>query len=194
MSAEQLERVQEIIGDACVFCHGEKGEASNPIYPRLAAQNREYIEKQLKLFRSGKRKSEIMNEQAADLTDEDIAALATYFSAQPPLAHKLSDYEQEQLLAKIGEYIFKYGDPYVDVPPCLTCHGKFGAGTKTLPRLAGQHRHYLVAQLKAFASGKRQTDDAIMRFIAKKLSPLAIEGVALYLGTLVPENMKKGGK
>ena len=181
------ERVREIIDEACVFCHGERGEASNPIYPRLAAQNREYLEKQLKLFRSSARKSDIMNEQAADLTDAEIAALATWFSAQPPLAHKLAPDEWERGLWQVGRYVFHYGDPFQDVPPCTTCHGKDARGSKTLPRLAGQHRKYIVNQLLAFQSGKRQTDNAMMRHIARRLSRLAMEGVALFLSTLKPE-------
>ena len=181
------ERVQEIIEDSCMFCHGEKGEASNPIYPRLAAQNRAYMERQLKLFRSGARKSDIMNEQAADLKDEEIAALATWFAAQPPQAHKLASDPWEKQLWEVGKYVYLYGDPFSDIPPCMTCHGKDARGSRTLPRLAGQHRKYIANQLKAFQSGKRTTDNAMMRTIAKNLSPLAMQGVALYLSTLKPE-------
>ncbi len=187
LDADQLERVEEIIGESCVFCHGERGEASNPLYPRLAAQNPAYIERQLKLFRSGARKSEVMNVQAADLSDEDIRLLARFFATQPPRAHRLAADEQERLLAGVGEYVFKYGDPHGGIPPCMTCHGRAGQGSRDLPRLAGQHRMYLVAQLRAFASGKRRTDHAIMRSVASRLSPLAMQGVALYLSTLAPE-------
>ena len=187
LTEKQLERVREIIDEACVFCHGEKGEASNPIYPRLAAQNREYMARQLRLFRSGERKSDIMNEQAGDLTDEEIEALATYFAAQPPLGHKLAEDEWERQLWEVGRYVYRYGDPFENIPPCMTCHGKDARGSKTLPRLAGQHRKYIVNQLQAFKTGKRQTDNAMMRSIAKNLSRLAMEGVALYLSTLEPE-------
>ncbi len=186
-SKAQLERVHEIIDEACVFCHGEKGEASNPIYPRLAAQNREYLARQLRLFRSGARKSDIMNEQAGDLKDAEIEALAAYFSAQPPLSHKLAKDEWERQLWEVGRYVFRYGDSFENIPPCMTCHGKDARGSRTLPRLAGQHRKYIVNQLLAFKSGKRQTDNAVMRSIAKNLSRLAMEGVALYLSTLKPE-------
>jgi len=190
ISPEMMERVREIIDESCIFCHGEKGEASNPIYPRLAAQNRAYLERQLKLFRSGARKSDIMNEQAADLTDEEIAALAAYFSAQPPLAHRLATDPWEKQLWEVGKYIFLYGDPFADIAPCMTCHGKDARGSKTLPRLAGQHRKYIVNQLLAFQSGKRTTDNAMMRTTARNLSRLAMEGVALYLSTLKPEAAK----
>lgn len=194
LTDKQLERVREIIDEACVFCHGEKGEASNPIYPRLAAQNREYLAKQLRLFRSGARKSEVMNTQAADLTDEEIEALAAYFASQPPQAHKLPDTEQEKLLWQVGKYVYRFGDAYQDIPPCMTCHGKDARGSRTLPRLAGQHRKYIVNQLLAFQSGKRKTDDAVMRSIAKNLSRLEMEGVALYLSTLRPEALESMGK
>lgn len=180
------ERVMEIIEESCTFCHGDRGEASNPIYPRLAHQNRDYIVKQLKNFRDGRRKSDIMNEQAAGITDVEIEALAEYFAAQPPLAHPLPDDEQERLLHKVGAYIFKYGDPYNDIPPCSTCHGKAGEGSKTLPRLAGQHRQYILKQLKAFSKRERTNDNAIMHSVARRLSPLAANGVALYLSTLKP--------
>ena len=188
LNKAQLERIREIIDESCVFCHGERGEASNPIYPRLAAQNREYLARQLRLFRSGARKSDIMNEQAGDLKDAEIEALATYFSAQPPLSHKLAEDEWERQLWEVGRYVFRYGDPFENIPPCMTCHGKDARGGRTLPRLAGQHRKYIVNQLLAFQSGKRKTDDAMMRSIAKNLSRLAMEGVALYLSTLKPEN------
>ncbi len=181
------EDIREIVEDACSFCHGERGEASNPIYPRLAAQNRDYLIKQLKNFRDGKRQSDIMNEQAADLTDAQITALAEWFSGQPPLAHPLPEEEQERLLYKVGEYVYKYGDPYTDIPPCMTCHGKHGEGNARLPRLAGQHRKYIIKQLKAFSKRKRTNDNAIMHAIVRKLSPLAMQGVALYLSTLKPE-------
>ena len=186
-AAQPPEEIREIIEDSCTFCHGDRGEASNPIYPRLAAQNRDYLIKQLKNFRDGKRKSDIMNEQAADLTDAQIEALADWFSRQPPLAHKLSDDEQEQLLFKVGEYVFKYGDPYADIPPCMTCHGRQGEGSARLPRLAGQHRQYIIKQLKAFSKRERTNDNAIMHSIVRKLSPLAMQGVALYLSILAPE-------
>ena len=192
LSPQMRERVREIIDEACVFCHGERGEASNPIYPRLAAQNRAYLERQLKLFRSGARKSDIMNEQAADLTDAEIAALAAWFSSQPPLAHELAPDERERGLWQVGRYVFRYGDPFEDIPPCTTCHGADARGSRTLPRLAGQHRKYIVNQLLAFHKGERQTDNAMMRHIAKNLSRLAMEGVALYLSTLKPEAATDG--
>ncbi len=179
--------VKKIIEERCKLCHGRDGEASNAIYPRLAGQNRAYLEKQLRLFRSGVRKSDIMNEQAARLTDAEIAALATWFSSRPPLSHRAPRTPKKKLLIRMGEYYFRYGDGFADIPACRECHGEDARGSETLPRLAGQHRKYIVNQLLAFQSGERRTDNAIMRHIARNLPRLAMEGVALYLSALKPE-------
>ena len=70
---------------ACASCHGPTG-AGNPAagYPRIGAQQADYTAKQLKAYRSGERKAGahglIMAEVAAKLSDEEIAALASYLN------------------------------------------------------------------------------------------------------------------
>ncbi len=66
----------------CAACHGETGVSTQPIYPNLAGQYRNYLEHSLKDYRSGARKNAIMGAQAKDLSDDDIKALSVYFSAQ----------------------------------------------------------------------------------------------------------------
>ena len=75
-------RVTEIIASRCALCHGPQGESASAIYPRLAAQHPDYISKQLKDFRDGRRKSDTMTEMAKDLQDDDIAGLAAFFSGR----------------------------------------------------------------------------------------------------------------
>ncbi len=81
-----LQRAQEIVEQKCHLCHGTDGEASNAIYPRLAAQNAEYITKQLADFKSGRRKG-TMNTMAADLTGDEMTAweLISLPSRQRPI-------------------------------------------------------------------------------------------------------------
>lgn len=67
--------------DACVSCHGADGIAVALEAPNLAGEVNIYIDTQLKAFRSGKRKHEIMSEIAAGLTDEEIRALADWYAA-----------------------------------------------------------------------------------------------------------------
>lgn len=70
---------------ACMSCHGPAGEG-NPLsgYPALAGQHSVYTAKMLTDFRSGinwgpkDEPSQVMNGSAANLTDEEIQAVASY--------------------------------------------------------------------------------------------------------------------
>jgi cytochrome c553 len=174
---------QDIVEQRCHLCHGREGEASSAIYPRLAGQNPNYLAKQLRDFRDGRRKSETMNEMAKGLSDEQIDALAGYFSAKPALSHKVRD----KSLQAVGYYIFHKGNRFSGIPACASCHGDQGLGTDQLPRLAGQHKRYVADQLQAFNQRVRTNDNAIMHTIASKLTELETAAVALYVSGLKPE-------
>ncbi|WP_432449460.1 c-type cytochrome [Aliiroseovarius marinus] len=181
----QAEDVSALMQDVCAHCHGDTGDASSRTYPRLAAQNRNYIEKQLKNFRDGSRVSDIMNGMAEELTDAQIAALADFYAAQPAEKHRVRT--SKRALEAVGYYIYHEGNEYTQIPPCADCHGAFAAGDENLPRLAGQHRHYVIEQLTAFVDGTRTNDSAIMHSIAKNLTELELNAVALYVSGLVEE-------
>lgn len=171
-----VERAKQIVGERCYLCHGMRGESSSAIYPRLAGQHAEYIAKQLSDFKAGRRTG-TMNEMAADLTETEIAALGDYFSAMPPEAHKVRDKE----FAAVGYYLFHKGNPYSGVAACKDCHGDEGKGTRQLPRLAGQHKRYLITQLQDFNKRMRTNDNAVMHSIASKLTEFEIEALANYI-------------
>ncbi len=175
--AADQNRAIKIVNEKCHLCHGHEGEASNVVYPRLAGQNKKYIVKQLTDFRE-KRRLGTMNDMANGLTNAEIGALADYFSAKPTLVHKIRNAE----LAAVGHYIFNHGNQYSDIPACASCHGVNGEGTDILPRLAGQHKHYVVSQLEDFSSQDRINE--IMNSIASKLTELEREAVALYVSGL----------
>ncbi len=67
---------------ACLGCHGRQDRS--PLYPSIAGQPARYIETQLGLFRAGKRGGtrfgHLMANAAKGLTDDDVRALAAYFS------------------------------------------------------------------------------------------------------------------
>jgi cytochrome c553 len=66
---------------ACMSCHGDKGQG-NELFPRLAGQRRDYLEKQLEAFASGLRQNEIMHENATHLTALQISEVAAYLSSR----------------------------------------------------------------------------------------------------------------
>ena len=65
----------------CQTCHGYDGIARTPITPHIAGESEIYLQTQLKAFRSGKRKHEIMSVIAAQLSDEDISNLSAWYSS-----------------------------------------------------------------------------------------------------------------
>lgn len=68
---------------ACASCHGPNGAGMPAQYPRLSGQHAEYIEAQLKAFRSGARANdpnESMRGVAGRLSDREIEAVADYIA------------------------------------------------------------------------------------------------------------------
>jgi cytochrome c553 len=68
---------------ACKACHGRDGISVAPDVPNLAGQKPEYLAMQLRAFRAGERKSELMSAVARQLADDDIKAVVMYWSAHP---------------------------------------------------------------------------------------------------------------
>ncbi len=64
----------------CAGCHGPKGTSANPQWPNLAGQHKQYLVKQTRDFRDGKRMDPVMAPMAKGLTDAEIGALAAYYA------------------------------------------------------------------------------------------------------------------
>lgn len=66
---------------ACAACHGPLGKATMPDAPNLAGQPAMYLTEQLKAYRSGARKHEVMSMMAKPLKDADIDDIAAWFAS-----------------------------------------------------------------------------------------------------------------
>ncbi len=152
----------------CVSCHGQKGNSSNAQWPNLAAQQSTYLSNQLKAFKAEDRTNPMMLPMAANLTNEDIANLAAYFSSQKPVKAG-----GDPALAKSGE---------AKAGMCMGCHGSTGTGNGQFPRLAGQQTEYLEQQLKAFKAGSRKSGP--MQAIVANLPEADFKALAAYFGSL----------
>jgi cytochrome c553 len=179
-------KAQPIVGQICAACHAADGNSVLPANPSLAAQQPEYILKQLLAFkpRNGKaeRPSPVMSGMVANLSNEDMSNLAVYFASQKPRPSGASDAD----LVKQGAEIYRGGILPKNVAACAGCHSPDGGGVPSqFPRLAGQHAQYVEAQLKAFRSGERANDpNGMMRAIAARLSDHEITAVAEFISGL----------
>jgi len=164
----------------CASCHGAQGRGDNPRIPRLAGQQRAYIDVQLKAFRSQSRNDPAAHEYmwgvAATLSDDIVAALAEYFSALAPAP---SSMPTDVRLAAAGKQLFEQGSPDRGAPPCTGCHGMNAEGMAVFPRLAGQHSEYLYIQLKLIQNKLRESP--VMHGLIKQLRGDEISAVVTYL-------------
>lgn len=172
-------RARKIANGVCAMCHGEQGESTSEIFPRLAGQHAEYIVKQLKAFKSGERKSTAMAEMVAKLTEDEMMALGRYYEKLPAQRENVKDTG----LAAVGAYVYQNGNKFSGVPACVSCHGPDAHGGSNLPRLAGQFSGYLFTQLKQFNKRQRTNDNVVMHTVAEKMTESEMAAVAEYLST-----------
>jgi cytochrome c553 len=67
----------------CQACHGADGIGISAEIPNLAGQKTVYIQTQLKAFKSGDRKHDVMGPIAKQLSDADVENLAAFWNSLP---------------------------------------------------------------------------------------------------------------
>jgi cytochrome c553 len=178
---------------SCESCHGEHGNSTMPMFPKLAGQHATYLVQQLQAFKSGVRQDPMMGAIAMTLTDEDMTNIANYYSDQKITAEPLADEDdadelkQRDALIAQGADLYRNGDLKREVSACIACHGPYGDGNKpaSFPSLKSQHSDYLVKSLNDFKSGKRSNSNLnMMHMIAGKMSDAEIKAVALRISTM----------
>ncbi len=142
----------EQIYRSCALCHGLYGQGTpSRLSPRLAGQDRQYLEKSTKEYRDGKRAAPTMVKTSGldQMSDQDIADVSAYLAKLDVPGAALFDIKAEQGDAKAGLKSFK---------ECKNCHGTDGMGKpdKDVPRIAGQHAPYVFQSVKMFQWRKRK--------------------------------------
>jgi cytochrome c553 len=158
----------------CVACHGENGNSASPAFPSLSGQPKQFIVSALFQFREGKRQNEVMSPMAAKLSNADMNDLAAYFSAQPAVApqHKTAPANVDK-----GRQLSVQNN-------CVACHAANLMGQQHIPRIAGQQKEYLRAQLASFKASTRGEMDGVMTSAAQALTADDIDVLADYLAGL----------
>jgi cytochrome c553 len=130
----------------CAGCHGADGKPIDKTIPTIWGQQQCYIYSQLRDFKRGDRKSDVMQPIVASLEREDMLALAAYFSSKPwpdlgqPRAPKEVSERAQSANKSVG---------------CTGCHLDQFQGDGTVPRLADQSQDYLTKTIADFRSRAR---------------------------------------
>jgi cytochrome c553 len=158
----------------CSACHGESGKPVDKTIPNIWGQQAGYLYIQLRDFKRGDRKSEIMQPIASPFERNDMLAIAEYFSRKPwpdlgqPRAPKDVAQRAQTASGSIG---------------CTGCHLEQFQGDSTVPRLAGQGRDYLAQTMNDFRTRARGNNPGMSDLmIATSVDDLA--ALAQYLAGL----------
>ena len=158
----------------CSGCHGEKGIPIEKNIPVIWGQMEGYLYLELRDFKKGARKNEIMSQIVADMDRDTMAELAAYFAAKPsPALRQASASESD---AKTAQTANSSGG-------CSGCHLDQFQGTGTAPRLSGQNHDYLLKTMTEFRSGERGNNPG-MTSLMKATSETDIAALANYLAGL----------
>jgi len=157
--------------EQCASCHGEKGASTEPEFPILAGQHFYYLYVQLKDFKSGSRKNEVMGPLVADLGKSQMKLLAKYFSEQkwPAIGFRASS-EAETV-----------GEKATGAGQCVQCHLGGYEGNSRIPRLSGQHPEYMFKTMSDFKY-KLRLNSAAKSSLFVSYTDHDIKAMSEYLG------------
>jgi hypothetical protein len=171
---------------ACTGCHGPQGKSGpDGYYPRLAGKPAGYLYNQLRNFLEGRRHYALMEGLLAPLSDAYLREIASYFSGlEIPYAPPGAQSKLPEVLGR-GEALVHRGDPSLQIPACVQCHGLALTGVQpSTPGLLGLPRDYLNAQLGGWQTGQRKARAPdCMAGIAKRLSDADVHAVTTWLAS-----------
>jgi cytochrome c553 len=164
----------EELAASCPACHGENGIPQEDTTPVIWGQNEGYIYLQLRDFKLGTRKSELMQPVAEALEKTDMRALAAHFSAL-----KWPDRIQPSVPADIEKKALTVEESV----GCTGCHQGEFQGDGTTGRLAGQNEAYLLKTAKDFRDGTRANNPG-MTGILRSMNDDDISAVIKYVAAI----------
>jgi cytochrome c553 len=132
--------------EVCAGCHGVDGKPVDKLIPAIWGQQLGYLYIQLRDFKRGDRKNEIMQPIASAMERDEMLAIAEYFSKKPwpnlgqPSASKEIATRALRANSSVG---------------CTGCHLDQFQGDGTVPRLAGMSREYMTKTIDEFRSRAR---------------------------------------
>jgi cytochrome c553 len=179
----------------CEACHGSQGRAGpDGYYPRLAGKPSGYLYNQMQNFSHGRRHYTMMRRMMEPLSPSYQMEMADYFAnlQVPYLPAAISSAKPTREQVSRGKQLAMQGDPSLDLPACVSCHGDNLMGAApNVPGLLGLPAAYLGAQLSAWAMGNRRTQAPdCMHTIAKKLPASDAAAVTAWLAAQDVRNQK----
>ena len=142
LHAQSIEEKAQI----CAGCHGADGKPVDKTFPIIWGQQAGYLYIELRDFKRGDRKNDVMQPIAASMERDDMQAIAEYFSKKP-----WPDLGQPRASKEIADRASSANRSV----GCTGCHLDHFQGDGTVPRLSGQSREYLTKTIADFRTRAR---------------------------------------
>ena len=142
LSAQSIEEKTQV----CAGCHGQNGKPVDKAIPVIWGQQQGYLYIQLRDFKRGDRKNDIMQPIVSSMERADMLAIAEYFSKKP-----WPDLGQPRAPMEVANRALRANASV----GCTGCHLDQFQGDGTVPRLAGMSRDYLTKTIGDFRSRAR---------------------------------------
>jgi cytochrome c553 len=160
--------------EGCAGCHGQDGKPIDKSIPIIWGQQLGYIYIQLRDFKRGDRKNEIMQPIASALEKQDMLDIADYFSKKP-----WPDLGQPRASKEVSDRALSANRSV----GCTGCHLDHFQGDGTVPRLAGMSRQYLTKTIADFRARARANNPG-MSDLMLATSPDDLAALSEYLAGL----------
>jgi cytochrome c553 len=158
----------------CAGCHGENGVPQEKTTPMIWGQYQGYLYLELRDYKSGARKNDIMTPLAQTLERDDMMALALYFSQK-----RWPDLQQPPAPTDVAAHATRTNASV----GCTGCHQGSYQGEGTQPRLAGQSKEYMQQTMLDFRTRKRGNNPG-MTDLMLAISDDDITALAQYMAGL----------
>jgi cytochrome c553 len=169
-NAQDIEEKVQI----CASCHGDDGKPIDKTIPAIWGQQQGYIYIQLRDFKRGDRRNDIMQPIASSMEREDMLAIAEYFSKK-----RWPDLGQPRAPKEIANRALRANSSI----GCTGCHLDQFQGDGTVPRLAGMSRDYLTKTMADFRTRARGNNPG-MSDLMLATAPEDMAALAEYLSGL----------
>ncbi len=164
-------RSPSMLANTCAGCHGTLGASAGEAMPTIGGLDKGYLLTVLDDYKTGLRPSTIMGRIMRGYSEQEVAAIASFYAAQPWVSTDRA--LTAPALAHRGQEIHE--------SKCETCHEDGGrAQEDESPRLAGQWAPYTLYALESCRAQGKRCDPRKMGERVMNLSDEELQALAQY--------------
>jgi len=156
-----------MLANACAACHGPNGSSQGPATPSIAGISPDYFIDAMEAFKEDERPATVMNRIAKGYSEEQIEAMAKFFSSQTLIA----------TAQKTNAALVEKGDA-LHITHCEKCHEDGGrASDDDAGILAGQKITYMRYTISDILTNKREVPTKMLLKLKKIHKHMGQEGI-----------------